>query len=117
MFFTKHPSEPLSPSAEALNEYERLVDWGDSSNFLDVDTTFVIECRDAIEDFLNQNEYDDRQILKLKRIDEKFKNKSADCIDRYRDRISKGENAKYLNMVLRSIEYPDAHNPASGGSI
>lgn len=95
----------------AFNEYVRLVESGSEDDFIDVDTSLIIEYRDEIEDSLKKGVPTEGQREKLNSTDKLFRLKVAACAETYKKIIARGDsNGDYIKMLLDSIRYPNMHD-------
>lgn len=91
------------PEETAFEEYKRLVELGDESNFLDIDTTLVISDREEINNQIVKGGSDiDKG--ELERLDKMFKDKIRADLAATTERIESGDaNKEYLIGVLRDV--------------
>ena len=106
----KDISEDPTPQ-ELYEDYVRLVSHGDKDNFLDFDTTFLIEDRDLLEEMIEKKAYSPSELEEIRKTDELFKAKAKASALHYKHQIGAGASgADYLEAVLQSLSYPAVAN-------
>lgn len=91
-----------------LQEYERLVKFGNETNFIDWDTPFLIEIRDELEAELHNGQLTESEKEKLTQLDNTFKKRAKISIYDTKKRISNNDkNSEELKAILQSINYKE----------
>lgn len=108
-FWKRQPKEASfekDDPIELFKEYVRLVNYGDTNEFLDIDSSLLVSYRDDIQDLLEKGEFDPDQREAIKQTDTLFKEKAKAAASILRERIKNNDpNSDYLKGILSGLTY------------